>query len=129
MLVCKMSSKTAEDRRRAEKTGRRAEYLTLWIYRLQGYRCLCRRCRTPFGEIDLLMRRGSHILVLEVKFRAHKHMPEDMSLPGRTQRRRIRQAALWLTKRQIRNPETDLRLSIVLWTGWFSWRVFELRAD
>lgn len=121
-----MGKQTADDRRWAEKTGRLAEYLTLWVYRLQGYRCLCRRCRTPFGEIDLLMRRGRRILVLEVKFRTQNHLPEEMALPSKTQCQRIRQAALWLTKRLVLTPQTEIRLQVVLWTGWVNMRVFEM---
>tara|TARA_Y100001954_G_C15782411_1_gene590619 strand:- start:4 stop:372 length:369 start_codon:yes stop_codon:yes gene_type:complete len=121
-----VGKQTADDRRWAEKTGRLAEYLTLWVYRLQGYRCLCRRCRIPFGEIDLLMKRGRRILVLEVKFRTQNHLPEEMALPSKTQCQRIRQAALWLTKRLVLTPQTEIRLQVVLWTGWVNMRVFEM---
>ena len=121
-----MAKQTADDRRFAEKTGRWAEYLTLWVYRLQGYSCLCRRCRTPFGEIDLLMRRGRQILVLEVKFRTQNHLPEEMSLPSKTQCQRIKKAALWLTRRLALTPQTEIRLRVVLWTGWVNMRVFEM---
>ena len=109
-----MGKQTADDRRFAEKTGRWAEYLTLWVYRLQGYRCSCRRCRTPFGEIDLLMKRGRRILVLEVKFRTQNHLPEEMALPSKTQCQRIRQAALWLTKRLVLQLQRDGRLGLVV---------------
>ena len=121
-----MGMQTADDRRRAEKTGRVAEYLTLWVYRLQGYRCLCRRCRTPFGEVDLLMKRGQRILVLEVKFRTSDRLPEEVSLPSKRQCRRIRQAALWLTSRYMRGPQAQIRLQAVLWTGWVNMRIFEM---
>ena len=121
-----MQIRTPEDRKKAEQAGRLAEYLTLWIYRLQGYKCVCRRCRTPVGEIDLLLRRGHRILILEVKFRAHKHLPEEMSLPGPAQIRRIKKAALWLTARLTPDPHTDIRLKVVLWTGWLKVRVFEM---
>ena len=72
------------------------------------------------------MRRGRRILVLEVKFRKQKHLPEDMSLPSKTQCQRIRQAALWLTTRMALTPQTEIRLQVVLWTGWVNMRVFEM---
>lgn len=121
-----MGKPTINDRRFAEKIGRRAEYLTLWVYRLQGYVCLDRRCRTPFGEIDLLMKRGHHILVLEVKFRTQDNLPEEMSLPSKMQWQRIRNAALWRIKRLNLTPKTEIRLRVVLWTGWLNMRVFDM---
>ena len=113
-----MRIKTSEDRQKAELAGRLAEYLKLWFYRAQGYSCLCRRCRTPVGEIDLLMRRGRRILILEVKFRAQDHLPEEMSLPSRTQQQRIRKAALWVTAKLNPDPGAEIQLKVVLWTGW-----------
>lgn len=72
------------------------------------------------------MKRGRRILVLEVKFRSDDQQPEEMSLPGKTQRQRIRRAALWLTKRLLLVPHTQVRLQVVLWTGWLNMRVFEM---
>ena len=121
-----MGKPTIHDRRFTEKNGQHAEYLTLWVYRLQGYVCLDRRCRTPFGEIDLLMKRGHHILVLEVKFCTQDNLPEEMSLPSKMQCQLIRNAALWRIKRLKVTSKTEIRLQVVLWTGWLSMRVFEM---
>ncbi len=56
-------------RRRAESWGRRAEDIAAWWLRLKGYRILARRVRTPFGEVDLVIRRGSSLVFVEVKAR------------------------------------------------------------
>ena len=53
----------------AERAGRRAEFLTKFLYHLAGYSCIAARQKTPFGELDLVMRRRKKILVLEVKCR------------------------------------------------------------
>jgi putative endonuclease len=56
-------------RRRAETWGRRAEEVAAWWLRLKGYRILAKRVRTPFGEVDLVIRRGSTLVFVEVKAR------------------------------------------------------------
>lgn len=44
----------------------RVAYLYL---RVKGYRCIKTRYKTPLGEIDLLMARGSTLVAVEVKYR------------------------------------------------------------
>lgn len=57
-------------RRSAERRGLRAEWLAaLWLT-LRGYRVLARRVRTPAGEVDLVVRRGTTVIAVEVKARA-----------------------------------------------------------
>jgi putative endonuclease len=52
-----------------EAHGRRAERIAaLWL-RLKGYRVLGTRVRTPAGEVDLVVRRGSSLVFVEVKAR------------------------------------------------------------
>ena len=56
-------------RQQAEDRGRRAETLAaLWL-RLKGYRILETRFKTPFGEIDIIARKGSILAIVEVKQR------------------------------------------------------------
>ena len=53
----------------AEKHGRRGEgFAALWL-RLQGWRIVGRRVKTPRGEIDLIARRGRTVAFVEVKWR------------------------------------------------------------
>ena len=60
-----------ERRRSAERRGLRAEWLAaLWLM-LRGYRVLARRVRTPAGEVDLVARRGSAVIAVEVKARVN----------------------------------------------------------
>lgn len=56
-------------RQRAETWGRRAEDIAAWWLRLKGYRILAKRVRTPFGEVDLVIRRGKTLVFVEVKAR------------------------------------------------------------
>jgi putative endonuclease len=57
-------------RQRAERGGRRAEWLAAWWLRLKGWHILAIRARTPVGEVDLVARRGRVLAFIEVKARA-----------------------------------------------------------
>ncbi|HSQ95348.1 MAG TPA: YraN family protein [Croceibacterium sp.] len=54
----------------AERQGRRGEGLAAWWLRLQGWRIVASRVKTPRGEVDLIARRGRTVLFLEMKWRA-----------------------------------------------------------
>ena len=54
----------------AEQRGRRGEGFAAWWLRLQGWRIVARRVKTPRGEIDLVARRGRTVVFVEVKWRA-----------------------------------------------------------
>jgi len=57
------------DRRRRERSGRKAETLAAWWLRFKGWTILARRVRTPLGEVDIVARRGSVVAFVEVKAR------------------------------------------------------------
>ena len=78
-------------RQQAHDHGHRAELIALWFLRLKGYRLLAQRFKTPFGEVDLIMRKGDTTVFIEVKARA----TVDQSLFAVTpnQSRRIASAA------------------------------------
>jgi len=56
--------------RTAHENGLLAEMIAAWILRLQGYRILARRYKTPVGEVDIIARRGKTTVFVEVKARA-----------------------------------------------------------
>ena len=60
------------ERQDAERAGRRAERWASLYLQLKGYRILHRRLKSPLGEIDLIARRGSTIIFVEVKQRARE---------------------------------------------------------
>ncbi len=91
-----MVRRQTSDYKAAELAGRRAEFLTKWLYHLAGYSCIAARQKTPFGELDLIMRRRGKILVLEVKYR-HASSNVDGGIPTSYQLRRIRAAILWMS--------------------------------
>ncbi len=102
-------------RQRAERGGRRAEFLAgLWL-QLKGWSILARRVRTPVGEVDLIARRGSMVAFIEVKARASAR-EADFAL-DQFRLRRVAAAAEALAPRYMR-PGDDIRLDAMFITPW-----------
>lgn len=80
-----------DERRAREKRGRSAETFAALALRLKGYRIAARRVRTPAGEIDLVVRRGSVVAFVEVK--ARPTLARAAESVSTAQRRRIVRAA------------------------------------
>ncbi len=84
-------------RQRANRLGRRAEWLASALLMLRGYRILARRYRVAGGEIDIIARRGSTVAFVEVKVRMS--LEEALLAVTATKQRRIERAAsVWLTR-------------------------------
>lgn len=99
------------DRRRAQRWGLRAEtWAAIWLT-LKGYRIVDRRFKTPVGEIDLIARRRSLIVFVEVKARATLDDARAAITPF--QRRRILRAAEYWTARHPRASGCDFRFDAV----------------
>ncbi len=102
----------ADQRRKAERNGRRAETIAAWYLRLKLYRILARRYRTPVGEIDLIARRGRTIAFVEVKLRPTE--AEAMDAVQRPAARRIARAAdHWLAAHPAATG-LDLRFDVMV---------------
>lgn len=101
-----MPARETHARRGAYRRGHRGEWLAAAALLAKGYRPVARRHRTPCGEIDLIVRRGDLVLVVEVKVRPT--LLAAMEAIGRQSERRIENAAdIWLS----RQPDAG-RLSI-----------------
>ena len=94
-------------RQRAERGGRRAEFIaSLWL-RIHGWRILARRARTPVGEVDIVAKRGRTLAFIEVKARATT-AEADRAL-DHFRLRRVAAAAEALAPR-FANPGDDIRI-------------------
>ena len=98
-------------RARAEQRGRRGETLAAWCLRLQGWRILARRVKTPRGEIDLVVRRGRTVAFVEVKWRATA-AELDVAI-DEYRLRRVAAAAEAAAPRFVR-PGDDQRIDVLL---------------
>jgi putative endonuclease len=77
----------------------------------KGYRVLGFRLKTPFGEVDLLVQRGSVLAVTEVKRR--RTLEEALNAVDAPQRERLRRAGAHLAAR-VRKPQgAAVRLDLI----------------
>ncbi len=80
-----------------ERGGRWAEHVAAVFLILHGYHILARRHRTPFGELDLIARRGQRLAFVEVKYRRTRADGEAALTPFQMQRMH-NAAEHWLSK-------------------------------
>lgn len=99
------------------KLGALGERRAAWFYRLRGYRIVARNLKLgTHGEIDLVVRRGSTVVIAEVKTRQSVAAGEGHDAVDRRKREQLvrlgdHYAAL--------NPGTHLRYDVlsIFWTG------------
>lgn len=91
-------------------SGRAGEDLAAALLRRLGYRIAARNLRTVFGEIDLLVRKRSTWVAVEVKARALHPAPERLVDPERLSRLARNLRALAPT---LRPRPKQLRIDVV----------------
>ncbi len=75
--------------------GRTGEQLAASFLAERGYRVLARNQRTPLGELDLVCRTQSQVVVVEVKARSGDEYGTALESIGPRKARRLRAAAIW----------------------------------
>lgn len=97
--------------------GRIGEIFAAWFYRLRGYAVLARNLRFAAGEIDLVLRRGSTIVIAEVKTRQTRFAGEGHEAVTRAKRERmVRLGDTYAAKHA--NAELRYDILSLFWTGW-----------
>lgn len=77
--------------------GARGEGLAAKWYVAHGYEVVARNWRCDIGEIDLILRRGSHLVIAEVKTRASERFGSPALAVGFAKQRKLRAlASRWL---------------------------------
>jgi len=76
-----------------QDTGRRGEELAEQMLRRRGMKTVARRYRTPYGEIDLIMRDGRTVVFVEVKTQSSDRLGSPHERVSTGQRRRMERAA------------------------------------
>ena len=124
------SAKTNRQKRSyqmAEFAGKVAEFLIYLRYLMRGFRLIHWRHRTPFGEIDLVMRKGAHIRFIEVKYRKRHHRADSPVTP--VQMARLQRAAR-LTYRQLSPDERAVCQFDIILVRWpFHCSIYENHVD
>jgi putative endonuclease len=98
-------------RQGAEIYGRKGETLAAWFLRLQGYRILETRYKTPIGEIDLIARRFGTTVFVEVKSRRSAALQGEALTVVNT--RRIVRAAEYYVSRHPHLAQASLRFDVI----------------
>lgn len=99
----------------AEIRGRRGEAIAAWWLRLQGWRIVGQRLKTPRGEVDLIARRGKTIAFIEVKARSRR-IDLATAIDG-WRLRRVAAAAEQLLPRYGKGAE-NMRIDVILVAPW-----------
>src|SRR6185369_94530 len=96
--------------------GRRGERRAAWFYRLRGYSIIERNLRLHAGEIDLIVRRGRTVVIVEVKARQSHSAGERFDAVDRRKRERLVRLG---DQYAARHPGVELRYDILSlqWTG------------
>lgn len=96
---------------KARDQGRRAEWVAaIWLM-LRGWRIIAFRHRTPYGEIDLLVRKADILAVVEVKRRTT--LDEALNAVRPEQRRRLLRAAMAVAATRPESGAVSVRLDLV----------------
>jgi putative endonuclease len=75
--------------------GRAGEQAAAFFLSTRGYLVLAQNQRTPLGELDLICRGRSGVVVVEVKSRSKSEYGEALESIGPRKARRLRAAAVW----------------------------------
>lgn len=118
----KISSKK-RSYQKAERAGKYAELLICLIYCCRGFWPIGWRHRTIYGEIDLVMRRGSHIRFVEVKYRK-SGVSADNPISAK-QMIRLQQAALALYARLSPKADMSCQFDMIVVRGLFGVTIWE----
>jgi len=100
------------ERRAAFRLGLSAESRAAALLMLKGYRVVARRFRGPIGEIDIVARRGRHLVFVEVKAR-DSHDDAAEAITPEQQRRIVAAAQAWLV-RYPADLARDIRFDAIL---------------
>ena len=112
-----------EQRKRAYLKGHLAEWVARALLCMKGYRILAARHRTPFGEIDIVAKRGTMIVGVEVKKRTSQILAQE-TLAAQGSDRMGRALSFYLTRhRQYATHNT--RLDGICVGAWFIPRHFQ----
>lgn len=99
-------------RKQALARGKSAEWRAAMWLMLKGYRILERNWRCPYGEIDILAKKGGCLVVVEVKNRKNAALLPLSVLEK--QRQRLERAGLYYQQLHPRSATMGIRFDAIL---------------
>lgn len=106
-----MVKKPAFKQKTTYRRGLWAEFIAAWFLRLQGYRILATRYKTPVGEVDLIARKQNTLVFVEVKARKTAEAALEAVTP--TMKRRIIRAAQTYIAYYPDYADYDMRFDVI----------------
>jgi putative endonuclease len=100
----------------AFRYGLSAESRAAALLIAKGFRIAARRFKTPFGEIDIVARRGDTLVFAEVKARVALDAAAEALLP-RQQSRIVAAANAWLARHPA-DAQKNIRFDVILVAPW-----------
>jgi len=98
--------------KKAQKLGKRAEWLASFWLRLKFYRILARNWKSPYGEVDIIALKGRQLVIIEVKMRAHAGFIDHTIL--NRQKERLMRAALQYQQNHSQYKDYSIRFDALL---------------
>ena len=98
--------------REKNEIGRLGEKIALDFLKAKGYRVMSRNFRTPFGELDIIARRGEATVFIEVKTRSTSSLGPGFLSVTRIKQAHLIKNALCYLKRHGR-VNTDWRIDVI----------------
>lgn len=81
-------------------------------------KCLDQNARTRFYELDLVMRDGSNIIAVEVKYRRNADFGGGEAAISPKKKWRLKQGIMqWLVQRGYDDADQNIRIDVVVVTG------------
>ena len=105
--------------------GRVFEMLSIVYLMLKGYRILKWRYKTRYGEIDLIAKRGSLVVFVEVKKR-QSLLNAGEAISKQSQGRIVKSAQQFLQAHKDMENHFEFRFDALLWLGFL--RVSHVKA-
>ncbi|MEK6734879.1 MAG: YraN family protein [Pseudomonadota bacterium] len=104
------------NKRKAYYFGLLAEFASSIYLRFKLYKILLKRHKTPFGEIDLIARKGNIIIFFEVKARKDT---KSMDFIGVRQKNRIINAAQYFLLKNPKYKNYNIRFDVIIMNKYF----------
>lgn len=103
----------------ARELGLAGERRAAWFLRIRGYRVVARNVRLPEGELDLVVRRGTDLVFVEVKTRQQARTGRPAEAVDRRKQLRIaRMAERFCRQRGLAAERIRFDVIGIVWTGW-----------
>lgn len=102
----------------AARLGKLGEWRARWLYRLRGYRVVGRNVRVGGGEIDLVVRRGRTLVVVEVKTRQSRAGGEAWEAVGWRKQQQLVRLGEMLLAREAQLVQLRYDVVSLYWSGW-----------